>query len=142
MAEIKDFDAEQLAEQEQDAKEFGDKPFTFRGETFHVRPSVKYGVIKSVAGIAEADDGNRVFSVIEEAVLSLIDPRDDAHERFRQVCDQEKFPVTFKNLISLLNWLIEEQTGRPPTPAANSSNGSTVSGTPSTVISSEGPVAA
>lgn len=139
---MKDFDEGQRARQEERQREFGEKPFLFRGETFHARANVRYGVIKSVAGIAEAADGNTVFSVIEDAVLSLIEPADGAAERFRAVCASDLFPVTFEDLVELLNWLIEEQTGRPPTPPASSSNGSTGSGTALTVTSSDAPAAA
>lgn len=138
---MKDFDATQKTRHQERELEFGDKPFSFRGETFHVKANVRYGVIKSVAGIAEADDGNKVFSVIEDAVISLISDKDNAAERLRIACANDDFPVTFEDLIELLNWLIEEQTGRPPTPVDSSSNGSGESGTLLMETSSEGPVA-
>lgn len=134
---MKNFDDAQRTRHEEKAKELGDRSFTFRSEDFHVRANVRYGVIKAVAGISENTDGNSVFEVIEDAVISLIDPTNNAAKRFRKVAAGEEFPVTFEDLIELLNWLIEEQTGRPPTPAESSSSGQTQNGTPSTEISSD-----
>jgi hypothetical protein len=131
-----DFDAERNARHAAREAEFGEKPFTFAGEIFYVRPNVRYPAIKRVAEITEATGGVEVFDAVEAAVLAMIDPRDDAHERFHRACESDDDPITFEDLTALNNWLIRESTSRPPTPPESSATGLSKTGIESTVISS------
>lgn len=139
---MKNFDEARRARHAENAERFGEHPFEFAGETFYVRPNVDYDVIQSVAALTEETDGSRVISTVANAVISLIDPRDGAHERFHTARKNHELPVTFEDLMELLNWLIEEQTSRPPTQAESSSGGSTENGTTSKEISSIAPAGA
>lgn len=140
--ELRDFDESARARHAENSERFGEHPFKFRGEIFLVRANVDYDVLQSVAALTEESDGSRVISTVANAVVSLIDPVDDAHERFKAVRHGADLPVTFEDLMELLNWLIEEQTSRPPTQQESSSGGSTESGTTSTVTSSSVPAVA
>lgn len=140
MAEIRDFDQSARERHAENAKNFGDHPFLFRGETFHVRANVNYDVLASVAALTEETDGTRVIATVAEAVVNLIDPRDNAIDRFHTVRKDNELPVTFEDLMELLNWLIEEQTSRPPTLAESSSGGSSENGMKQTAILSTAPV--
>jgi hypothetical protein len=134
---IRDFDESARLRHAENSDRFGEHPFVFRGEQFSVRANVDYDVLYSVAALTEQTDGSKVISTVENAVISLIDPENDAHERFRKVRHEHELPVTFEDLMELLNWLIEEQTQRPPTPVDSSSGGSSANGTVLTEISSE-----
>lgn len=137
-----DFDPDRAKRHAEREAEFGDKTFKFAGEVFHVRPVVRYPAIKRVAEITEATGGVEVFEAVENAVLAMIDPRDNAHERFQQVCASDVDPVTFEDLAELQSWLITEATSRPPTQEASSSTGQPEAGTSSTALSSTEPAEA
>jgi hypothetical protein len=134
-----DFDAERAKRHAEREAAFGNKPFKFGGETFHVRANVGYLSIKRVASLSEASTGAETFDAIEESVLSMIDPRDNGLDRFIKVTRSNDDPVTFEDLVELQNWLIAEQSGRPPTLEESSVSTPTSSGTSSTEDSSTEP---
>lgn len=162
---MRDFDQQQREEQEARAREFEDKTFTFRGETFYVNPNPGFHRAKV---LALADwTGAMSLSLLEESLLNLISDRDHGHTRFSAVVagdtavymqepgeDEEPvdvllwepndawFPVTTQNLLELHNWLVGEVAERPPTPPERSSNGSQGTGEQSRGTSSSEPAAA
>jgi len=152
-----DHNAERAKRHAERKKEFGDRPFTFGSrivlaedgetsenvpETFYIRANSGYLAIKHVAGLTEASTGVETFEAIEESVFSMIDPRDNALERFQAVVRNNDDPVTFDDLIVLQGWLMQEQTGRPPTPEPPSAPTPTATGPSSTVLSSTEPAGA
>lgn len=134
-----DFDKERRDRHAARAEEFGEHPFTFGGQTFYVAANVRYPAIKAVAEINEESSGVSVFQAVEDGVLALIDPRDDAHERFHTVCASVDDPVTFEDLNELQNWLLAQSAMRPPTQPESSSTTPSANGTPSTEPSSVEP---
>jgi len=134
-----DFDKERATRHAEHEKEFGDKPFKFGGQEFHVRANVGYLGIKRVAALSEESTGGETFDVIERSVISMIDPKDDAYERFNAVISSDDDPITFEDLVELQNWLIGEQTNRPPTPEPSSVTTPTPTGPVSTEDSSTEP---
>jgi len=139
---MRDFDESARVRHAENIETFGEHPFKFRGEVFYARANVDYQVLQSVAALTEETDGTKVISTVSDAVLNLIDPRDDAYVRFTQVRNDHELPVTFEDLMELLGWLIEEQTNRPPTQAKSSSGGLSENGTGSKEISSIAPAGA
>lgn len=139
---LRDFDESARVRHAENTERFGEHPFLFRGETFFVRANVDYDVLQSVASLTEETDGSRVISTVANAVISLIDPRDNAHDRFHRIRVAHELPVTFEDLMEVLNWLIEEQTMRPPTLVDSSSGGQSENGTSSTENSSTVPAVA
>lgn len=137
-----DFDKAQLARHAQNAEAFGERTFGLRGETFHVRANVGYSAIKAMAEINENTEGTVVFERVENAVLAMIDPRNDAHARFIALCRQMDNPITFDDLNDINNWLIQETTQRPPTQQNSSPTGQQTPGTSSTETSSSEPAQA
>lgn len=133
---MKNFDPDRNKRHQERDAEFGENPFQFGGEVFYVRANVRYPAIKRIAEITEASDGVEVFDAVEEAVTAMIDPRDDAHERFNRVCQSENDPITFEDLAELQNWLITEATQRPPTQPDSSATGLSQAGTSLTGVSS------
>lgn len=133
------FDTERKKRHEDREREFGEKPFQFGGEVFYVKANVRYAAIKRVAEITENTGGVEVFEAVEEAVLALLDSRDNAYDRFRALCRKDEDPVTFEDLAELQGWLIREATARPPTQPDSSSTGQSTAGTTSTEPSSTEP---
>lgn len=136
---MKDFDTARAERHQERQDEFGDKPFKFGGEIFHVRANVGYLAIKRVAALSDSSTGSETFEVIEDSVMSMIDPRDEAIERFLRVTRSLDDPITFDDLVELQNWLIQEQTSRPPSQQKRSSSTPERSGTPSKETSSTEP---
>ena len=130
-----DFDVDRAKRHAEREAEFGEKPFKFGGETFYVRPNVSYTTIKRVAALNENSSGQETFDAIEESVISMIDPRENAIKRFKKVARSLKDPITFEDLAQLQGWLIAEQTGRPPTQDESSSSTPSATGESSTETS-------
>jgi hypothetical protein len=133
---MKDFDTARAERHKERQEEFGEKPFKFGGEVFYVRANVGYLAIKRVAALTDSSTGAETFDAIEESVFSMIEPRDDALERFLAVTRSLEDPVTFEDLVELQNWLIQEQTRRPPTEQSPSSDSQPKTGARSTGSSS------
>lgn len=152
MSEAHDFNAERAKSHEERIASFGSKPFTFGfkpqekdddgkllpavAEEFYVRANVGYMAIKRVTELSEASSGAETFSAVEYSVFSMIDPRDDARERFTQVVNNQDDPVTFEDLVRLQTWLLTEQTSLPPTEPQPSAVTPSPSGSESTAPSS------
>lgn len=134
--EAHDFDKAQRAAHNERESEFGRRAFILRGQTFLVNPNAGYPAIKAITEIDTTETDSGIFRKVEDVVLGLIDPRDDAHARFHKACANKEFPVTFDDLIELQNWLLRESTSRPPTQPESSSTGQQEAGTTSTVASS------
>lgn len=141
-AEIHDFDVERRKRHAEKEQAFGEKPFKFGGEVFYVRANAGYTQIKRVAALTSASSGDETFGAIEASVFSMIDPRDDALERFRKVVESVDDPITFEDLVDLQGWLITEQTSLPPTKQQPSSSTPTDSGRHLTEVSSTEPAEA
>ena len=138
-----DFDSERRARHEEREKELGDRSFTFGGERFLFRANVHYSVIQSVAEIGENDSSKSVFTEIVEAVVAMVDPVDNGLERFRKVCaPRDEDPITWDDMTTLCNWLIEKTSNRPPTPPELSPPSPAGTGTSSTETPSTEPAAA
>jgi hypothetical protein len=156
MSEVYDFNAGRAKRHEERAASFGSKPFKFGfkprekdeggnpvgplvPEEFYVRANVGYMGIKRVAALSESSSGDETFSAIEYSVFSMIDPGDNALERFKQVVNNPDDPVTFDDLVELQTWLLTEQTSLPPTEPQPSAATPTPNGSVSTAPSSTVP---
>jgi hypothetical protein len=146
-----DFNAELAETHAEREKAFGAKPFVFgyiesepdeNGETkqipaqFFVGANVGYLGIKNVALLSESSTGGETFTAIEESVFSMIDPKNGALERFREVVSNPYFPITFDDLVKLQGWLLTEHTALPPTEQPPSAPSSSANGESSTDPSS------
>ena len=87
------------------------KAFVFGDQTFYlIRADPQ--AIKRVAELSGDSSGSETFEAIEAAVLSMIDPRDDALARFELVVNNNDDPVTFPDLVELFEWMLEAQKNR------------------------------
>lgn len=161
--QVHDFNAERAKRHAEKELEFGSKPFEYgftprpkdeegtpigpvpenpQPEMFYVRANVGYQGIRRVSALTESSSGGQTFEAIEKYIYSMIDPRDDAHARLRAVLADEdlpNIPTTFDDLMDLQNWLIAEQTGRPPTQDVPSATSPEPTGPTSTEASSTAP---
>lgn len=131
-----DFDKDQRERQEARERALGDRTFTLRGETFTYIANARFDVLRRVSELGQQSDGATIIKTLEDAVLELIEDHDGAHERFRQLCEQTEFPVTFNDLNDVATWLIEQVSSRPTQAPSSSPDTHGANGTTSTDISS------
>jgi hypothetical protein len=134
-----DFDAEVARLHAEREQKFAGRTFTFGGQTFGVLAVSSYAAIKNIFSISTDADA---YTSVEEAVFSMVDPRDDSHERLKKILESKEKPITFEDLLALQRWLLSTETGSPPTEPQPSVSSSPQSGDGSTGISSTEPAAA
>lgn len=145
-----DFNAELIQEYAERERAFGEKPFTFGyvkggpsngGEPaqFYIRANPGFLGIKQVVMLSDQSTGGETFQAVEDYIISMLDPRDGAHERFHTVLANPDFPITFEALVKLEGWLLTASTDVPPTEPNPSSASSSDNGPSSTAPSSIAP---
>lgn len=129
---MKDFDEARAARKDKD------RAFRLGGEVFFMKAGVKPEVFAAYDDVNEETTALEALATIDGIVLDMIESRDDAAARYRKVREQEDDPVNLADLTALVEWLIEEQTGRPTQPLSPSTAGleSETTGTPLTPVSS------
>lgn len=132
MTGIKDFDAERGTRRRQ---------FKIGGETFEVHLGLRPEDLFEADQITSASKPQEVVKAIDGMIaMYFTDPAE--LERWKKVRGNEEDRVTMTELLAVLNWLVSEETGRPPTPVSPSSGSPETNGTTSTENSSNEPVAA
>jgi hypothetical protein len=109
---VKDFDAEMAA----DADEI---EFKLGGE--ESRPT---------------DTLEQSLEVMDDMILTFLDPAEDAHERYRALRSRDEDAVPIAELEQVSRWLVAACSGRPTGPPSPSSPGRGRNGTTSTDASS------
>lgn len=136
---MKDFDSERHERHAARERELGDREFKLGGETFTYRANTSYTVLEAIAAVNDAE-GARVIELLEEALADLVEP--EQSEDFLKALRDKKDVVTFEDMNSIVNWIVEAQTNRPLSPASPSTDGDETTGISSTDGSSSEPAAA
>lgn len=132
MTEIMDFDAERGERR---------RKFKIGGETFEVHLGLRPEDLFEADQITEESKPQEVVKAIDGMIGQYFtDPAE--LDRWRQVRENKETRVTMTELLRVLNWLVSEETGRPPTQPSPSSASPETNGTISTVISSTEPAVA
>ena len=121
-----DTDREQRAER--------DRGFQIGGETFTTKTAVRPEAMTAYEALDDDAPVSEMLKVIDQTILAFVE--ENGHERWRKLREREDDPVTLADMNALINWLVEDQTGRPTQQPAPSSGGLGSSGTPSTGVSS------
>ncbi len=135
----KDFDAERRERHQENEAAWEDREFRFGGKTLRYLANPPYQATKALVEIAESDAGNKVFSVIEGAVVAMLEPQ--SRDEFRAAVSSSDDPVTWDDLLKLAFWLVEETSQRPTGRSQSSTESSSATGTESKAGSSGAPVA-
>lgn len=135
----KDFDAERqarprLAPSEREFVMGGEK-FTHRTDD-EIWPEMTFGLDELGTGIGERES----LAILDQLILDLIEP--EGHKRWLKLRERRQDPITVADISSLIEWLLESVTDRPPTPSEPSSPTSEGNGQSSTETSSTEPAAA
>jgi len=133
---MKDFDQERATRTIPDVDE---RTFTLGGETFTIRPSVRADTLAATSAVSQessvADDVDAFDSVIEGFLEETDRPR------YRTLRGRETDPVTFKDLMDVVGWMVAVNSGRPTQLASPSTAGPERTGTTLTDVSSPPPAA-
>lgn len=137
------FDSARKERAEAEAATRDERVFTIGGQDFYWKPGVRPEALSDLAKIKPGKrdkDGelikdkngdpvdagtpmNETIEIIDRIIVAMIDPADDAHARWREVRAVEDDPITLDDMQTLVQWLIEQQTGRTPTVPRSPSGG-------------------
>lgn len=131
---MKDFDRER----EKKIEAMGDRSFKIGGETFIRRPGIRPEVMAQYEGIDTNTTADEVIKIMDDLLLTCIEPEDDAHARWHAIraVDAGTAVVSLDDMTDLVRWLMGEFTGRPTQPPSRSSGSPENDGTSSTGDSS------
>lgn len=152
-----DFDKARIERAERDKQTAKEREFRIGGEKFTWRPGVRPEALSDLALIKAGKrdkegnllrdaDGeivdagtpmNESIAIIDGIIVDMIESSDDAHTRWRELRSRQDDPITLDDMQAVVQWLVEQQTGRTPTPPrSRSGSGRGGTGTRSTVGSS------
>jgi hypothetical protein len=90
-----------------------DREFQVAGKTFHwrkVRPEI-FKTIGGQNGSIAQDDPDAGLKLLDVQIMAFLP--ESEHEQWKQARESEEEPVTLAQITAVINWLIEEQSGRP-----------------------------
>lgn len=129
---MKDFDSEWSERKSVDAR-----TFRFLGESFVLKTGVRP---EALGGREDLDPENTTveesMASMDDLFLLMIEHGDDAEKRYREIRAREENALGVADLNEVIDWMIEKQTGRPPTLRDASQPGPRRTGTRSTGVSS------
>lgn len=121
---MKDFDSDWSARRSKD-----NRSFRLCGETFVARRAVPPEEFMNAGPDADTPPDQQ-WAKLDELVLTLIEHDDDAEARYRKIRASED-GLSIADIREVIDWLIEQQTGRPPTSQNASPGGGGPTATPS-----------
>lgn len=127
---MKNFDEARQARFDQD------RDFQIGGQVFRARASVRPELLAPYESLDENTSASDALVIIDDLLVAMIEPNDDAHARYRTLREREEDAVGMEDLQELVKWLMEVQTGRPTEQPGGSSAGPGTPGTTSTGTSS------
>lgn len=106
---MKDFDAQRKARAE------ADRTFQIGGEVFKMKVGVRPEALAEYEKLDTETAAADTLKVIDDLILSFMDLENGDEARYRSLREREADPLTLRDLTDLVEWLLEEQTGRTPT---------------------------
>lgn len=117
------------------SKSLEERTFQIGGQLFVMKKAVKPELLAIREDINEESPVGEAMAALDDLFLSMIEPGDDAHARYRALRDDPE-GLSIGQIQAVIDWLIEKQTGRPPTLPSGSSRLRGPTGTPTTAGSS------
>lgn len=112
-----------------------ERSFVLGGETFVAKQAIHPSALAAYDAISQADGVAATLDTVDDLVLTMIEDTDNAAGRYRAVRDNTADVITIEDLLDLVRWLVELQTGRPTGQPGDSSPGQTTTETPLTAVS-------
>jgi hypothetical protein len=114
-----------------------DRSFTLGGEIFVAKASMRPEALTDYDRIDETTSLTETLQIVDGVILKFLEKNpDNAPARYRKIRENEDDPVTVEDLLDLVQWLVEVQTGRPTGRPDDFSPGPSETGTTSTENSS------
>ncbi len=136
---MKDFDSDFRETQILREEELGDRTFKLGGKSFTYLANPPYTILEEVTAVGEKD-GVELIRQLEEAAVLLVEHSEQ--KEFRKALRDPKSNVTLQGLSTIINWVTEQQTGRPTEASLPSGPGGEKTSTSSTEDSSSEPAVA
>jgi hypothetical protein len=129
---MKDFDTDRAP------RSVEDRTFQIGGEVFVMRTAIRPEVLAAYEDLdIESAKSADTLKVIDELIVSCIEPADAGHDRYARLRTRDDDPITITDLVTLASYLVEGVTGRSPTqPSSPSISGPERTGTTLTADSS------
>lgn len=117
---MRDFDQERRIREETDRRiKIGGKEFTYKAS---VAPEVVLAWNSAATGETEGLTEARWLELFDETILAMLDPGQEA--AWAEIRDRNSaHPINLADLRDVLQFLMEQATGRPTTPPSDSSPG-------------------
>lgn len=110
-------------DQERAERAAADRRFRIGGETFVRKASVRPEVLVKYETMTITANGTDTLKMIDECVIDLIEPDDDAAGRWTAIREREEDPISLLDIQELAQWLIEGLTNRPTERPSRSTRG-------------------
>lgn len=117
------------------AKTAEERTFTIGGETFVAKDGVHPSALAAYDAISDASGVGETLATVDDLIISMIEDNDNGHARYLAVRENTQDIVTVEDLLELVRWLVELQTGRPTGQPDDSSPGQPSTETPLTAVS-------
>lgn len=125
---MKNFDSSRKARQKTEEE----RTFALGGHTFVAKKGVHPSALAAYDGIGDDTGVGETLEIVDDLILAMVEDRDGAHGRYLDLRADQDDPLTIEDLLELVKWLVEIQTGRPTGQPGDSSPGLTSTPTPST----------
>lgn len=129
---MKNFDESRQARRRTDEQ----RSFTIGGETFMLKHGVRPEALAVFDTITEDSSIIDTMGAWDTLFRELVEDTDDAHARYQRLRDDATDPLDLDDLQELVEWMMEQVTGRPTGSPSGSTDGRATTGTPLTVASS------
>jgi hypothetical protein len=106
-----------------------DEPLTFTlyGEVFRCQPALQGRVLIEFIAQSSADDpASGARAVLQFFNAAIVDAD---HDRFKTMTESSEHIVTMDTLTEIMDWLVEQYTGRPTEQPSPSQPGESTTGT-------------
>lgn len=89
------------------------EPIVFKlyNEDFYCHPVIQGKVVLELATLSESDNGSDSATALLKFFSRVLMP--ESHERFEKLAEDPERIVSINTLSEIVQWLVEEYTGRP-----------------------------
>lgn len=119
----------------QERKSAEARTFQVGGQVFVMKKAVKPELLKIREDMTEDAPVEEAMAALDDLFLSMIESGEDAEARYRALREDPE-GLSIGDMNEVIDWLIQRQTGRPPTQPSGSSPSRGRAGTRSTAGSS------
>lgn len=120
------------------------RTFQIGGEKFVLKVAVRPELFDEMEDVADDADITKTFGIIDDQFLSMIEDGEEgeeAEQRYRALRAQPE-AIGVRDIREVIDWMVEQHTGRPPTSQPDSQRTRARTGTRSTAGSSSRGLAA